>query len=69
MNPETYEEALELEKRYSKHRDSNSFHEHEERKKMKRLHPVNYADQSDPNLIDVNGLVSQIDAGSTMNEN
>lgn len=38
--PETFEEALELEKMYEKHRNSDSFEEEQIRKKAKRDHPI-----------------------------
>lgn len=61
LNAATFEEALELEQRYSKHRDSNSFHEAQARKLLKRLHPVNENEKINQNLIDVNSLVKKID--------
>lgn len=67
----TFEEALEYEKLYSKHRDSNSFRESQERKTMKRQHPVNNADRSSSSdLIDVTELIRKIDsdAGNSLTE-
>ncbi|KAJ6647870.1 hypothetical protein Bhyg_03093 [Pseudolycoriella hygida] len=45
---------------YAKHRDSDSFREFQEQKKLKRQHPVHHADDSNHSLIDVNDLVKQI---------
>lgn len=56
---ETFKEAIKLEKRYTKHRNSRSFHEYQERQKLKRKHPVNY-DQSQLDLIDVKDMVKKI---------
>lgn len=50
-----------MEKRYSKHRNSSSFREEQERKKMKRDHPVNY-NANDSNLIDVTSMIKKTDA-------
>lgn len=63
---ENFEEALDVEQMYSKHRDSNSFREHQEQKKLQRQHPVNYADNSYTDLIDVNDMIKSID-GNTGN--
>lgn len=54
---------------YSKHRDSNSFREHQEQKLLKRKHPVNHADNSQLDLIDVNEMVRRIDenTGNSIN--
>lgn len=60
---ETYEEAKELEKRYSKHRDSNSFSEAQTQKQNKRDHPVNW-DQNNLDLIDVSDMIKKIDQTS-----
>lgn len=57
---ESYEEAKELEKQYSKHRDSNSFREAQLVKQNKRDHPVN-SNESCSNLIDVTCMLSKID--------
>lgn len=53
---------------YSKHRDSGSFRESQEQKKLKRQHPVNYANKAD--LIDVNDMVRKISGnpGNSRNE-
>lgn len=57
----TFEEALELEQRYSKHRNSTSFREAEAQKELKRLHPVNENEKIKSGLIDMNSMVSRID--------
>lgn len=50
---------LDEERFYSKHRNSGSFREEQERKEQKRKHPVN-ANQSGLDLINVNDLVGEI---------
>lgn len=62
MHPSaTFEEALEIEQRYSKHRDSDSFREAKAQKQLKREHPVNQNENIKSMLIDVSSLVSKID--------
>lgn len=57
----TFEEALELEKMYSNHRNSDSFREEIARKKLKRDHPVNEnRDLFEP--LDVNDIINEIDS-------
>lgn len=62
---ETFKEAEQVERMYTKHRDSNSFREHQieeqKQKKYKRDHPVN-ANITD--LIDMNGLINEIDTNA-----
>lgn len=48
---------------YSKHRNSDSFREEENRKKMKRDHPVNETVLKST-LIDVNDMVKNINANN-----
>ncbi len=57
----TFEEALILEKQYSKHRDSASFRAAEVEKQLKRKHPVNNNEKIRSSLIDVTSMVKQID--------
>lgn len=57
-------EALLLEKRYSKHRDSNSFRAAEEEKKLKRAHPVTENPIFKSALINVNSMVNKINGAA-----
>lgn len=63
MYVETFKEALEFEKMYSKHRNSTSFHEFQEQQKAKRQHPVN-CDPSQLDLIDVNDMIKKINGNA-----
>lgn len=58
LNLATYEEALAEERKYSKHRNSASFHEYEEQKRNERAHIV----KENSDLIDVTKLMKQIDS-------
>lgn len=58
----TLEEALILERQYSKHRDSASFRAEEERKKLKRSHPVNTNENLKSTLIDMNSMVNEMES-------
>lgn len=60
MNTATFDEAIELEQRYSVHNDSNSFRKAQAQKQLKREHPVN--ENLDLDLINVNSMVSEIDS-------
>lgn len=57
----TFEEALEIEQRYSRHRNSNSFREAQAQKQQRREHPVNENENLKSMLIDASSLVSKID--------
>lgn len=50
---------------YSKHRNSSSFREYQEQQRLKRLHPLDYINQSNDDLIDVNNLVKKIRSNKT----
>lgn len=64
---ESYDEALEAEKFYSKHRNSDDFREEQAKKQLRREHPVNYNQSNNSDLIDANNIMSKINAGDSRN--
>lgn len=64
---ETYSEALDAERFYSKHRNSDEFRQLQAKKQLKREHPVNSFDSDDADFIDVNDMINKIDTGDVKN--